>query len=61
MLAHLENKKFICNTKKIAEKGEEITGGVLQFLQDGFRALESNYLPGAMIFTLAQVKSENLV
>ena len=37
--------------KKLAEKGEEITGmGVLQLLQDGFgflRALESNYLPGA--------------
>ena len=36
--------------KKLAEKGEEITGvGVLQLLQDGFgflRALESNYLPG---------------
>ena len=33
--------------KKLAEKGEEITGmGVLQLLQDGFgflRALESNY------------------
>jgi len=37
--------------KKLAQKGEEITGmGVLQLLQDGFgflRALESNYLPGA--------------
>ena len=37
--------------KKLAEKGEEITGiGVLQLLQDVFgflRALESNYLPGA--------------
>ena len=37
--------------KKLAEKGEEITGGgVLQLLQDGFgflRAIESNYLPGA--------------
>jgi transcription termination factor Rho len=37
--------------KKLAEKGEEITGGgVLQLLQDGFgflRAMESNYLPGA--------------
>ncbi len=37
--------------KKLADKGEEITGiGVLQLLQDGFgflRALESNYLPGA--------------
>ena len=37
--------------KKLAEKGEEITGmGVLQLLKDGFgflRALESNYLPGA--------------
>ena len=37
--------------KKLAEKGEEITGmGVLQLLQDGFgflRALESNYVPGA--------------
>ena len=37
--------------KKLAEKGEEITGmGVLQLLQDGFgflRALESNYLPGS--------------
>jgi len=37
--------------KKLAVKGEEITGmGVLQLLQDGFgflRALESNYLPGA--------------
>ena len=37
--------------KKLAEKGEEITGsGVLQMLQDGFgflRAMESNYLPGA--------------
>jgi len=36
--------------KKLAEKGEEITGsGVLQMLQDGFgflRAMESNYLPG---------------
>ena len=36
--------------KKLAEKGEEITGGgVLQMLQDGFgflRAIESNYLPG---------------
>ena len=36
--------------KKIAEKGEEITGsGTLQMLQDGFgflRAMESNYLPG---------------
>ena len=36
--------------KKLAEKGEEITGvGVLQRLQDGFgflRAKESNYLPG---------------
>ena len=36
--------------KKVAEKGEEITGvGVLQLLQDGFgflRAMESNYLPG---------------
>ena len=36
--------------KKLAEKGEEITGiGVLQLLQDGFgflRAIESNYLPG---------------
>jgi len=36
--------------KKLAEKGEEITGvGVLQRLQDGFgflRAMESNYLPG---------------
>ena len=33
--------------KKLAEKGEEITGGgVLQLLQDGFgflRAMESNY------------------
>ena len=37
--------------KKLAEKGEEITGGgVLQLLQEGFgflRAIESNYLPGA--------------
>ena len=37
--------------KKLAEKGEDITGGgVLQLLQDGFgflRAMESNYLPGA--------------
>ena len=37
--------------KKLAGKGEEITGGgVLQLLQDGFgflRAMESNYLPGA--------------
>ncbi len=37
--------------KKLAEKGEEISGGgVLQLLQDGFgflRAMESNYLPGA--------------
>ena len=37
--------------KKLAEKGEEITGsGTLQMLQDGFgflRAMESNYLPGA--------------
>ena len=37
--------------KKLAEKGEEITGmGLLQLLQDGLgflRALESNYLPGA--------------
>ena len=37
--------------KKLAEKGEEITGGgILQLLQDGFgflRAMESNYLPGA--------------
>ena len=37
--------------KKLAERGEEITGGgVLQLLQDGFgflRAMESNYLPGA--------------
>ena len=36
--------------KKLAEKGEEITGGgVLQLLQDGFgflRAPEANYLPG---------------
>ena len=36
--------------KKLADKGEEITGGgVLQLLQDGFgflRAMESNYLPG---------------
>ena len=36
--------------KKLAEKGEEITGSsVLQMLQDGFgflRAMESNYLPG---------------
>ena len=36
--------------KKLAEKGEEITGGgILQLLQDGFgflRAMESNYLPG---------------
>ena len=36
--------------KKLAEKGEEITGvGVLETLQDGFgflRAMESNYLPG---------------
>jgi len=36
--------------KKLAEKGEEITGsGVLHMLQDGFgflRAMESNYLPG---------------
>ena len=36
--------------KKLAEKGEEITGsGTLQMLQDGFgflRAMESNYLPG---------------
>ena len=36
--------------KKLAEKGEEITGGgVLQLLQDGFgflRAMESNYLHG---------------
>ena len=36
--------------KKLAEKGEEITGGgVLQLLQDGFgflRSAESNYLPG---------------
>ena len=36
--------------KKLAEKGEEITGvGGLQLLQDGFgflRAMESNYLPG---------------
>ena len=36
--------------KKLAEKGEEITGiGVLQMLQDGFgflRAMESNYLSG---------------
>ena len=42
---------LICYIKKLAEKGEEITGmGVLQLLQDGFgflRALESNYLPGA--------------
>ena len=50
--AHLENKKFLfAILKKLAEKGEEITGmGVLQLLQDGFgflRALESNYLPGA--------------
>ena len=38
--------------KKLAEKGEEITGmGVLQLLQDGFgflRALESNSLRGAV-------------
>ena len=36
--------------KKLAEKGEEITGGGgLQLLHDGFgflRAMESNYLPG---------------
>ena len=36
--------------KKLAEKGEEITGGgVLQLLQDGFglqRSMEANYLPG---------------
>ncbi len=36
--------------KKLAEKGEKITGsGVLELLQDGFgflRAIESNYLPG---------------
>jgi transcription termination factor Rho len=36
--------------KKLAEKGEQITGsGVLELLQDGFgflRAIESNYLPG---------------
>ncbi len=36
--------------KKLAEKGEEITGsGVIQLLQDGFgflRAMESNYLNG---------------
>jgi len=36
--------------KKLAQKGEEITGGgVLEVLQDGFgflRAIESNYLPG---------------
>ena len=44
-------RNIFCNFKKIAEKGEEITGGgVLQLLQDGFgflRAMESNYLPGA--------------
>ena len=36
--------------KKLAEKGEEITGGgVLQLLQDGFgflRSTDANYLPG---------------
>ena len=41
---------LIAILKKLAEKGEEITGsGVLQMLQDGFgflRAMESNYLPG---------------
>ena len=42
---------YFARLKKLAEKGEEITGGgVLQLLQDGFgflRAMESNYLPGA--------------
>ena len=65
MQAHLGNKKFCLHIKKLAEKGEEITGmGVLQLLQDGFgflRALESNYLPELMIFMLAQAKLENLV
>ena len=46
--------------KKLAEKGEEITGGgVLQLLQDGFGFLEQwnliIYL-ALMIFTLVQVK-----
>ena len=44
-------EKYFAILKKLAEKGEEITGGgVLQLLQDGFgflRAIESNYLPGA--------------
>ena len=50
--------------KKLAEKGEEITGGgVLQLLQDGFgflRAMESNYLPGADDIYEAQAKLEDL-
>ena len=51
--------------KKLAEKGEEITGmGVLQLLQDGFgflRALNQIIYQEQMIFMLAQVKLENLV
>ena len=51
--------------KKLAEKGEEITGmGVLQLLQDGFgflRALSQTIYQEQMIFMLAQVKLENLV
>ena len=39
---------------QLAEKNEQITAtGVLEVLQDGFgflRAIESNYLPGPMIF-----------
>ena len=39
--------------KKLAEKNEQISAtGVLEVLQDGFgflRAIESNYLPGAVL------------
>ena len=43
MQAHLGSKKFLfAILKKLAEKGEEITGmGVLQLLQDGFGFLRA--------------------
>ena len=50
--------------KSVADKGASIHGdGVIDILQDGFgflRAPESNYLPGLMIYMLAQVKLEDL-
>ena len=51
---------FLLYLKKLAEKGEEITGGgVLQLLQDGFgflRAMGRIIYLGQMIYTLAQIK-----